>query len=162
MSIGVERDGVRTVGVVYDPLLDELFDATRGGGARLQRPRACASREERDLGRALLATGFAYDVHRQPRDDNLDHFARFVKQRARPCAATAAPRSISATSRRAASTASGSCKLHPWDVAAGILIVEEAGGRVSDRSGGPPPRSGRETVASNGRVHDAMLALLRG
>jgi myo-inositol-1(or 4)-monophosphatase len=51
-------------------------------------------------------------------------------------------------------------QLHPWDVAAGFLIVEEAGGRVSDRTGGPPPRSGRDTVASNGRIHAAMLALL--
>jgi myo-inositol-1(or 4)-monophosphatase len=51
-------------------------------------------------------------------------------------------------------------KLAPWDVAAGILIVEEAGGRVSDARGGPPDPSGRETVASNGRIHDAMLAVL--
>jgi myo-inositol-1(or 4)-monophosphatase len=52
--------------------------------------------------------------------------------------------------------------LHPWDVAAGFLLVEEAGGRVSDLAGGPAPRTGRETVASNGRIHEAMLAVLQG
>ena len=94
-------------------------------------------------------------------DDNLDHFASFVKH----------ARAV----RRDGSAALDLCyvaagrfdgfwelQLHPWDVAAGFLIVEEAGGRVSDRAGGPPPRSGRDTVASNGRIHAAMLALLRG
>jgi len=158
VSIGVERDDVRELGVVYDPLLDELFTATRGGGAFVNGRRLHVS-EEDDLGRALVATGFAYDV-RNASDDNLDHFASFVK-RARAV-------------RRDGSAALDLCylaagrfdgfwelKLHPWDVAAGFLIVEEAGGRVSDSRGGPPPRSGRDTVASNGRVHAAMLELLR-
>jgi myo-inositol-1(or 4)-monophosphatase len=53
-------------------------------------------------------------------------------------------------------------KLQPWDVAAGALLVEEAGGRFSDFAGGGPAASGRQVVASNGRIHDAMLAVLRG
>ena len=158
VSIGVQCEGRGEVGVVYDPLLDELFAATRGEGAtRNGRPIRVSRVTE--LGRALLATGFAYDVHRSI-DDNIAHFARFVK-RARGL-------------RRDGSAALDLCyvaagrfdgfwelKLHAWDVVAGNLIVEEAGGRTSDFAGKPPSGDGRETVASNGLVHEAMLALLQ-
>jgi myo-inositol-1(or 4)-monophosphatase len=159
VSIGVEHHGVRSVGAVYDPLLDELYTATRGGGAFLNGRRLRVS-EEADLSRALVATGFAYDVRQNP-EDNLDHFGVFVKH------ARAVRRDGSAAldlCYLAAGRFDGfwELQLHPWDVAAGFLMVEEAGGRVSDRKGGPPPRSGRDTVASNGRIHDAMLALLAG
>ena len=158
VSIGVEREGVRTVGVVYDPLLDECYQAVRGEGARLN-GRPIRVSDESELGRALVATGFAYDVRKSPQD-NLDHFAQMVKT----------ARAI----RRDGSAALNLCyvaagrfdgfwelKLHAWDVAAGLLIVEEAGGRVSDLSGGPPPSSGRETLASNGALHEAMIEALR-
>jgi myo-inositol-1(or 4)-monophosphatase len=158
VSIGVELRGVAAVGVVYDPLLDELFSAVRGRGALLNGRRLAVSRETR-LERAMLATGFAYDVHSSA-DDNLDHFAAFVK----------AARAI----RRDGSAALDLCyvaagrldgywelRLQRWDVAAGLLIVEEAGGRTSDFSGARPCTSGRETVASNGHLHDAILAVLR-
>ena len=158
VSIGVQRDGRGELGVVYDPLLDELFCAERGAGAtRNGKPLRVSPVAE--LGRALLATGFAYDVH-QSFDDNVDHFARFVK-RARGL-------------RRDGSAALDLCyvaagrfdgfwelKLKPWDVAAGSLIVEEAGGRMSDFSGNPSRGDGRETLASNGRIHEQMLALLQ-
>lgn len=157
VSIGVEQAGVPTVGVVHDPLLDETFTATRGGGARLN-GRTIRVSEESRIGQALLATGFAYDVHRSE-DDNVDHFARFVK-RARGL-------------RRDGSAALDLCyvaagrfdgfwelKLHPWDVAAGSLIVEEAGGRISDFRGRATPPDGRQTVASNGHLHDAMIEVL--
>jgi myo-inositol-1(or 4)-monophosphatase len=159
VSIGVEHGGVPTLGVVYDPLLDELFSAMSGAGASLN-GRALHVSTEDALERALLATGFAYDVHRSERD-NIDHFAHFVK----------AARGI----RRDGSAAIDLCyvaagrfdgywelKLHPWDIAAGNLIVEEAGGRISDFSGRPSPGSGREVVASNGHLHEAMIALLQG
>ncbi len=158
VSIGVERDGARTVGVVYDPLRDELYEATRGGGAHRNGDRIAVS-SETELGRSLLATGFAYDVQRS----DADNLAQF----------TAALKNARAV-RRDGSAALDLCyvacgrfdgfwelKLHPWDVAAGLLIVEEAGGRTSDLVGGPALRSGRETVASNGAIHDAMLAVLR-
>lgn len=154
VSIGVEHRGERSVGVVYDPLRDELFEAVRGGGAR-RNGRAVSVSEETSLGRALLATGFAYDVHRSD-DDNLDRWARAVKR--------------AGGVRRGGSAALDLCyvacgrldgywelKLHPWDVAAGILIVEEAGGRVTDLAGGPVPASGREIAASNGRIHEELL-----
>jgi myo-inositol-1(or 4)-monophosphatase len=158
VSIGIERAGVPTLGIVYDPLLDECFGATRGAGATLN-DRPIRVSEEAELGRALLATGFAYDVHRSE-DDNVDHFAHFVK-RARGL-------------RRDGSAALDLCyvaagrfdgfwelKLHPWDVAAGNLIVEEAGGRTSDFQGAASAGDGRQTVASNGRVHDAMIEVLK-
>jgi myo-inositol-1(or 4)-monophosphatase len=160
VSIGVERDSVRSVGVVYDPLLDELYTAVRGRGAFLGRRRLAVS-ETKSLDQALLATGFAYDVRKSP-EDNLDHFAALVKR--------------SRAVRRDGSAALDLCyvaagrfdgfwelKLHPWDVAAGLLLVEEAGGSASDLRGGPAPRSGRELLASNGRIHAALLdALARG
>ena len=158
VSIGVERAGRAEVGIVYDPLLDELFAAVRGQGAT-RNGRPIRVSKECEIGRALLATGFAYDVHRSD-DDNVDHFARFVK-RARGL-------------RRDGSEALDLCydaagrldgywelKLHPWDVAAGNLIVAEAGGRTSDFAGRPSSGDGRQTVASNGHLHDAMVEVLR-
>jgi len=154
VSIGVERSGSREVGVVYDPLLDELYHAVRGGGAWLGERRLAVSGQD-DLGKALVATGFAYDVHRSSAD-NAACFARMLK----------AARGI----RRDGSAALDLCyvaagrfdaywelKLHPWDVAAGNLIVEEAGGRISDPEGGVAPADGRSVVASNGLLHDQVL-----
>jgi myo-inositol-1(or 4)-monophosphatase len=157
VSIGVERRGERAVGVVYDPLLDELYTAVRGEGARRNGRPIRVSGTGR-LHEGLIATGFAYDVHKSPAD-NLDHFAAVVKS----------ARAV----RRDGSAALDLCyvacgrfdgfwelRLHPWDVAAGLLLVEEAGGRTSDLRGGPPLRSGREVLASNGHLHDALVAVL--
>jgi len=163
VSIGVEHRGKRAVGVVYDPLLDELFWALRGGGAHLCGPsgeRRIHTSAESELGRALVATGFAYDVHRSSRD-NLAEFGAMLKT----------VRGI----RRDGSAALDLCylaagrvdaywelKLHAWDVAAGLLILEEAGGRASDLRGGPAPASGAELVASNGPLHEQVLAVVAG
>jgi len=158
VSIGVELEGVRTVGVVYDPLLDELFHAVAGRGAFLNGRRIRVS-QETVLERALLATGFPYDRHHSERD-NLEHFAAFLK------AAGALRRDGSAALDLcyvAAGRLDGfwELKLAPWDVAAGYLIVEEAGGRCSDLAGGDPPASGSAVVASNGHIHRAMLEVLK-
>jgi len=158
VSIGVEFEGARTVGVVYDPLLDELYHAVVGRGAFLNGRRIHVS-EETALDRALLATGFAYD-RRKSEQDNLNEFAAFLK------AARALRRDGSASLDLcyvAAGRLDGfwELKLAPWDVAAGYLIVDEAGGRCSDVSGGAAPASGSAVVASNGRIHQAMLEVLR-
>ena len=158
VSIGLEYQQQACIGVVYDPLMDELFHAIRGAGAWLGTRRLKVSSEQ-DLGRALVATGFAYDVHRSA-SDNLTEFGRVLK----------ATRGI----RRDGSAALDLCyvaagrldaywemKLHAWDVAAGNLIVEEAGGRVSAADGTPAPRDGTQVVASNGALHDDILTLLR-
>ena len=158
VSIGVERDDAAVVGVVYDPLLDELYHAERGAGAFLNGRRLRVSHEA-SLDRALVATGFAYD-RRASSEDNLDHFAAFLK-RAR------ALRRDGSAALNLGYVASGrldgfwELNLSAWDVAAGALLVLEAGGRVSDCAGGPAPRSGAEIVASNGGIHDAMLAVLQ-
>jgi myo-inositol-1(or 4)-monophosphatase len=158
VSIGVEYSGSRRVGVVYDPLLDELFYAVQGAGAWLGKRRLAVSTTA-VLGEALVATGFAYDVH-ESQDDNLARFARVLKS----------ARGI----RRDGSAALDLCyvaagrldaywefKLHAWDVVAGCLIVEEAGGCVSDILGGPVPPAGDEIVATNTLLHDAILAQMK-
>jgi myo-inositol-1(or 4)-monophosphatase len=158
VSIGVEFEDERTVGVVYDPLLDELYTAIRGGGAA-RNGNPIAVSQETEIGQAVVATGFAYDVRRST-EDNIGHFIAFVKR-------TRAIRRDGSAALDLCYVASGrfdaywELKLHPWDVAAGLLIVEEAGGRVSDLSGGPAQRSGFECVASNGLLHETVLAILR-
>jgi len=159
ISIGVEADGRREAGVVYDPMRDELFAAARGRGASLN-GRAIAVSKIAELKRALLATGFAYDVHTR-RTPNLDYFERFLShaQAIRRAGSAALDLAYVACGRF-----EGYWELHlsPWDVAAGLLLVEEAGGRTSDFDGAPAPATGSRTVASNGAVHEPMLAVLRG
>ncbi len=155
VSIGVEYQGVRTVGAIYHPILDEMYTAVRGKGAR-RNGKPIGVSVETQLTRSMLVTGFAYDVHTSL-DDNMDHFRNFTK-----C--------VQAT-RRDGSAAWDLCavacgrfdgfwefKLNAWDVTAGFLIVEEAGGRCTDAEGGPP--TGASFVASNGLIHDAMLEVL--
>jgi myo-inositol-1(or 4)-monophosphatase len=157
VSIGVEYRGQRSVGVVYDPLLDELYEATRGGGARLG-GRTLRVSTECHLDRAMLATGFAYDVHTSD-DDNLANFGRMLKQvRALRRDGSAALDLCYVAAGRL--DAYWEMKLHPWDVAAGLLIVEEAGGHCTDWSGNAAPSSGVELVVSNGQIHESILALL--
>jgi myo-inositol-1(or 4)-monophosphatase len=159
VSIGVECNGVRDVAVIYDPMKDELFTAMRGGGAFLNGKRMAVSRTT-TLDRALLATGFGYDVH-QARDDNLEHFARFIKH----------ARAVRRAGSAALDLAYVACgrfdgfwelSLHPWDVAAGLLLVDEAGGQCSNLVGGPVPAAGDRCLATNGHLHQAMLQILAG
>jgi myo-inositol-1(or 4)-monophosphatase len=146
VSIGVERDGVREAGVVYDPIKEELFAARAGGGAHLNGAPVRVSQCER-LERALLGTGFAYDVH-HARVDNLDYFGRFMKR-------AQAVRRAGSAALDLAYVACGrfdgfwELKLHPWDVSAGILLAEEAWSRRSRwRRPAPASASSRATPAS--------------
>ncbi len=157
VSIGVERRGVRTVAALYEPLRDELFEAVRGGGARRNGRAIAVSRAGR-LGTSLVATGFAYDVH-DSGEDNLAFFGRILKR-------TRGIRRGGSAGLDLAAVACGrldgywEMKLRPWDVAAGLLLVEEAGGRCTDLSGGFPPAAGREIVATNGAIHAELLEAL--
>jgi myo-inositol-1(or 4)-monophosphatase len=157
VSIGIERDETREIGVVYDPIKEELFSAERGGGAFLNGERIQVSTTP-ELQRALLATGFAYNVH-SARLDNVEYFKRFIKR-------AQAVRRAGSAALDLAYLACGrfdgfwELDLHAWDVAAGYLLVEEAGGALSDLAGGPPPRSGAEIVGSNGPLHPALLAVI--
>ena len=158
VSIGVEKDGTRELGVIYDPMKDELFSVQRGAGA-FRNGKPIGVSQETKLERALLATGFAYDVHQAP-DNNLEHFGRFIKR-------AQAVRRAGAAALDLAYVACGrfdgfwELELHPWDVAAGLLLVEEAGGRVSDLNGGPVPAAGNRLLASNGHLHEPMLEVLK-
>ncbi len=158
VSIGIEEDGRGVVGVVYDPAHDELFSAQLGAGAMLN-GRSLRVSATSMLDRALLVTGFAYDIRDTP-DNNLDHFSRFALK--------------AQGLRRTGSAALDLCyvaagrfdgfwevKLNPWDMAAGVVILKEAGGTVTDFSGTGHSIYQPQLVASNGRIHHAMLAVLR-
>jgi myo-inositol-1(or 4)-monophosphatase len=110
------------------------------------------------LGRSLLSTGFAYD-RRDASGPDLVHFEAFLR----------AGRAVRRDGSAALDLCAVACgrfdgywelRLKPWDVSAGGLIVQEAGGRMSDAAGTGAPWSGEEVVASNGHIHDAMLQVL--
>lgn len=158
VSIGLELEGKMVMGVVYDPVRGECFTAMDGCGAYLN-GRAIHVSDVETLDRSLLATGFPYDRRINP-DEYLFHFREFLKtaqEIRRPGAATIDMCYV----------ASGRFdgfwepKLQPWDIAAAAVIVKEAGGRLSDYKGGEFSIYGKETVASNGKIHGEMLDVLR-
>jgi myo-inositol-1(or 4)-monophosphatase len=158
VSIALEVVREVTLGVISDPSRRELFVAERGRGAWLgDQPLQVSTAEVLD--ESLLATGFPYDI-RPTRATNLPEWAAFSR-RAR------AVRRLGSAVLDLAWLAAGrfdgywELTVGPWDVAAGSLLVEEAGGRVSDLTGGPLDLDAPAIVASNGRIHDAMLEVLR-
>lgn len=157
VSIAVEYKGEIFAGVVYNPISKELFWAEKGEGAFLGKKRIKVS-ETNILSKALLATGFPYDI-REDANNNLDHFSKFALR-------AQAIRRLGAAALDLCYVACGrfdgfwELKLFPWDVAAGILIVEEAGGKVTDFKGLPTNIYSREIVASNGKIHDEMIEVL--
>lgn len=157
VSIALEYRGQLQFGVVYDPTRDELFWARKGQGAYLNGERISVSKNG-ELSRSLLVTGFPYDLKTDP-VNNLDHFCNLIME--------------AQAIRRDGSAALDLCyvacgrfdgfwelKLWPWDVAAGALIVEEAGGKVTDFSGDPFDLYGLEIVATNGLIHPQIIAVL--
>jgi myo-inositol-1(or 4)-monophosphatase len=157
-SLALEIDGVAEIAAVYDPTRKELFSAERGGGARLNgRPLRVSSANE--LVDAMLVTGFPYDVHSRV-DEIVGLFAAFVgKARAvRRLGSAAIDLCYVAAGRMDGFWESD---LKPWDIAGGALIVAEAGGTVSDLAGGGFTSRSRQVLASNGWLHDAMLAVIR-
>ncbi len=157
VSIALEIEGLVSVGVVYHPMLEQLFTVIRGEGAFLNGERLTVSSRE-PLKQALLATGFPYDRAVDP-DNNFDNFFKFQL-------AARAVRRFGAAALDLAYVAAGrldgfwESKLHPWDVAAGLLLVEEAGGSVSGYVGEPCRIRHHRIVASNGRIHQEILAIL--
>jgi myo-inositol-1(or 4)-monophosphatase len=157
VSIGLEQRGELAVGVVYDPMRDELFTAERGRGARLNaRPISVSPSDS--LIRSLLATGFPYD-RAESKENNLNFFNALIM-------ACQEIRRSGSAALDLCSVAAGrldgywELKLHPWDVAAGSLIVREAGGSVTDLSGGPFAVREKEIVASNGIIHAEFIAFM--
>ncbi len=158
VSIGLESKGKIVVGVVYDPMRDELFAAERGGGAALNNRPIHVSKTA-ELMQGLLSTGFPYDI-KTSKLTNLDHWANFAMnaQALRRDGAAALDLCYVACGRF---DGFWELNLTPWDTAAGALIVTEGGGRVTNFSGGPSSNYKPEVVASNGLIHDRMLEVLK-
>ncbi len=158
VSIGLEHQGRLVLGVVYDPMREEMFQAARGEGAFLGRRRIHVS-GIRKLNESLLATGFPYDI-RQSRVNNVVHFNHFIirAQAVRRCGSAAMDLCHLACGRF---DGFWELKLKPWDMAAGAVIVEEAGGRLSDFDGQEFSHFGSEMLASNGLIHEEMIEVLR-
>ncbi len=157
VSIALWEDGKPVLGVVYHPALKELFWAVKGGGAFLNKQKLSVSRTI-DPNAALFATGFPYDL-RESRENNLDYFSAFATR-------VRAIRRMGAAALDIAWTAAGrfdgfwELKLFPWDIAAAILLVSEAGGKLSDFEGQPLGLETRNVVASNGRLHNFILQVI--
>ena len=157
VSIGLEYQGETVLGVVYDPMRDEIFTAERGGGAALNNRPIRVSGVD-DLMQSLLSTGFPYDI-KTSTFTNLDHWANFAMnaQALRRDGAAAIDLCYVACGRF---DGFWELNLSPWDTAAGALIVTEAGGRVTDFGGNKFSNYERQVLASNGLIHDRMIEVL--
>jgi len=157
VSIALEYKSQTILGVVYDPMRDELFAAERGAGATLNR-RPIRVSKTAELTRSLLSTGFPYDI-RTSSLNNLDHWKNFAMN-------AQALRRIGSAALDLCYVACGrfdgfwELNLGAWDSAAGALMVEEAGGLVTDFSGQPFSNYEPETLASNGLIHQPMMQVL--
>jgi myo-inositol-1(or 4)-monophosphatase len=153
VSMALEYKGQRIAGVIYDPTRDELFAAEQGSGAYLNQQRIRVSKTA-NLAESLIATGFP--SHKRHKNPNIFFYHQITLR--------------SHGVRRAGSAALDLCcvacgrfdgfwefNLNPWDTAAGVLIVEEAGGKITNFHGGPFELSSRETLASNSLIHEALL-----
>jgi len=158
VSIALEVDGVMEYGVVYDPLRDELFEGIRGKGA-WRNGRVIRVSETVRMERALIATGFPYDIRE-----------RVAKSMARLGRVVAAAQGV----RRAGSAALDMCyiacgrfdgyfeeNLKPWDTAAGVVIITEAGGKITTFDGGDYDIYAPNIAASNGVLHDKIVDLIK-
>jgi myo-inositol-1(or 4)-monophosphatase len=157
-SVALATDGQREVAAVYDPVKEELFTAQRGAGAYLNGRRLQVS-SSGELLQSLLVTGFPYDVR--------ENLARYLSLFQRFMAEARAIRRDGAAALDLSYLAAGridgfwEVRLSPWDVMAGALLVEEAGGRVTRFDGSPLALVPDEVVASNGALHGPMLDVLR-
>jgi myo-inositol-1(or 4)-monophosphatase len=158
ISIGIEKDGIMLMGAVLNPFMNELFFAEHGKGAFLNNRKLSVS-ENKHLESACLVTGFPYrwvDVGADP----ISVFERFIRK--------------GLPVRRLGSAAIDLCwvaagrfdgfweyNLNPWDVAAGYLIVQEAGGRISNFNGDKLDIYDKQTLATNGMIHEQMLEVIK-
>lgn len=163
VSIAAEWEGQIVAGVIYHPILEDLYTATVGGGAwlrarggrRATRLRVSRTRRVSD---ALLATGFSYS-HQEVLDEEMrvfGHLSRVARAIRRPGSAAL----DLAYTARGVFDGFWERKLSPWDVAAGGLIVTEAGGQVSDFAGGPFRPEARQILAAPRAVHAELLKII--
>lgn len=158
VSIALEKQKEVILGVIYNPNLEELFTAVRNQGAFLNKKRISVSRTGK-LSQSLLATGFPYDLH-FTQETNLEHFANFALR----------SRAIRRAGSAALDLAYLACgrfdgfwelKLSAWDVAAGILLIQEAGGKITNFEGEKFDIYQPNLIASNGLIHSQMLKIIR-
>lgn len=158
VSIGLEKDGQLMMGAVFNPFMNELFFAEKGKGAFLNNRKLTVSKNG-NLESACLVTGFPYrwvDVGTDP----IAVFERFIR--------------LGLPVRRLGSAALDLCwvaagrfdgfweyNLNPWDIAAGYLIVEEAGGHITNFNGDRYSIYDKQTLATNGNIHDQMLEVIK-
>lgn len=159
VSIGVVKNGNIVAGVIYDVMQDLVYAAEKGGGAYCNNQKIQVNKTAK-LIRSLLVTGFPYDVLDNP-DSTIEKFGAMLKQ--------------SRAVRRLGSAAIDLCyvakgvfegfwevHLHPWDMCAGMLLVEEAGGRISNYNDQPIDIYSKQLLATNGVIHDDMVNILKG
>ena len=158
VSIGLERKGEVIAGVIYDPNLDELFSAEKGRGAFLNGRRLRVSQTP-SLNQSLLVSGFPYNVSENP-DNCLEHFVNFVIE----CQGV---RRMGSAAIDLAYVAAGrydgfwEVHLNAWDMAAGVILIREAFGKITGFDGDEINIYGKKVVASNGIIHDDMIGLLK-
>ncbi|KUG23441.1 inositol-1-monophosphatase [hydrocarbon metagenome] len=158
VSIALENEGVVVLGIIYDPMREDMFVAERGEGAYLNNKKINVS-SVKDISRSLLATGFPYDI-RESKNNNLDYFNKMAVR-------VQAIRRAGAAALDLAYLAAGrfdgfwELKLKPWDTAAGCLMVTEAGGVISDIAGQKWHLQSSNLLASNGLIHDQMIDILK-
>jgi myo-inositol-1(or 4)-monophosphatase len=159
VSIGIEVNGKMQMGTVYNPFVEEFFFAERGNGATLNQQQIYVS-TRKELTRSCLATGFPY-TYLDMTNGPLEVFSKFIRK--------------GIPVRRLGSAAIDLCyvaagrfdgfyehKLNTWDSAAGFLIVEEAGGKVTDIRGNPYDPYKHGIIATNGIIHADLLAVVQG
>lgn len=157
VSIALEHVGRPVVGVVYDPMANEMFCATSRATATMNGRPISVSKVD-DIDKALMVTGFPYDKRTNP-ENNLDHFSEMLVS----CQGV---RRIGSAALDLCWTAAGrhdgywELSLAPWDISAGMLIVEQANGRVTDFEGNPIDSHTRYILATNGLLHEQVMKIL--
>ncbi|MES2430316.1 MAG: inositol monophosphatase family protein [Bacteroidota bacterium] len=159
VSIGLEHNGKMVMGAVYNPLMNEFYFAQKGFGATLNDKKISVSNKT-ELIKCCMVTGFPYSYLDMP-NGPLETFEKFIRK--------------GVPVRRLGSAAIDLCwvaagrfdaffehSLSPWDSAAGYLMVEEAGGKVTDMEGNPYSPYQKKIIASNGKVHDELVRVVNG
>lgn len=158
VSIALEYKGEIVMGVVYEPNRDELFIAEKNQGATLNDQKISVSRNK-TLQESLLVTGFAYNI-RETKNNNLNHFENMLMK----------ARAVRRDGVAAVDLCYVACgrydgfwelNLFPWDVGAGYLLIQEAGGRVTNFKGDPFSVYAKDILATNGMIHDEMIQVLK-
>lgn len=158
VSLALEVKGEIVLGVVYDPNGDELYSAEKGRGALLNNKPIHVS-STRKLIESMLVTGFPYSIKSNP-DNAVQHFNNFLME-------AQAIRRLGSAALDLCYVAAGrfdgfwEVALHPWDMAGGVLILEEAGGKYTDFRGFPTTIYNRQLLVSNGVIHDQMVGVLK-